>query len=137
MKKKTNLVLAAAILAGGVAGMGYQAFAQQAYTQRDESITVQAPRMIHRETVGRSVTGAPIEEVSLTRRVYVGDLDLRRVADNNELDRRIDLTAREACDQLNRLYPADMYPAAANDRDCVKSAIHDAMLQKQTFISSR
>ncbi len=132
MKKKTNLVLAAAIFAGGVTGVGYQAFAQ-----RDDSITVEAPRMIHRETVGRSATGAPIEEVSLSRIVYVGDLDLRRVADVKELDRRINVTAKEACEQLNRLYPVENYPVTSTDRDCFKAAVHDAMEQKETFISSR
>lgn len=101
---------------------------------QDDEITVMAPRSIHREVVGRSAIGAPIEEISLTRRVSYAGLDLRRPSDMNELQRRIKMTANEACDQLNKLYPLDTVPS---DRDCKTDAYNSGMEQVHILVGSR
>src|SRR4051812_38154619 len=87
------------------------------------NITVTAPRTVHREQVGRTNAGVPIEEVSLTRVVSTAGLDLTKVADVQMLDKRIADTAREACDNLNPLYPPATFPTMSADRDCYKDAM--------------
>lgn len=102
-----------------------------AQDQRDEGgsaeIVVTAPYEVRREVVGRaSGTGAPIEVISLTRRVDYSDLDLTRHADVQQLEQRVNEIAREACDQLSQLYPI---AARDGNRDCVTEALRDAMRQ--------
>ncbi len=69
----------------------------------------------------------------MNRRVSYADLNLRNSADRNELARRINVTAQEACSQLNTLYPADMYPPQTTDRDCVKDAVDSGMTQARSI----
>jgi len=51
-----------------------------------------------------SYTGIPVEEVSLSRHVGFRDLDLTTAAGKDELDKRIKAVAKEACNQIQRLY---------------------------------
>jgi UrcA family protein len=123
-------LLAAGLLAGSAMFMSGSAGAAQ-----DEEITVLAPRTIHREVVGHTAIGAPIEQVSLSRRVSYYGLDLRRPSDMNELERRIKMTANEACDQLKQLYPLDA--ATPSDQDCKTSAYNNGMEQVHMIVGSR
>jgi UrcA family protein len=99
-----------------------------------EEIAVVAPRTIERKTVGRSVHGARIEEVSLSRRVSYADLDLSRSADVAELDKRIARTAKEACAELSTLLPLEYGRSAATDRACARKAVRAAEGQKQQAV---
>jgi len=107
----------------------------------DDDITVTAPRTFQRQELGRSTTGAPVEQVSLTRTVPHRDLDLTLVSDVRILDARIATTAKEACEQLNRMYPSSNYSLRDNktelQRDCYKDAVREAMKQKDTLIGVR
>ena len=130
-KPRTKLaLLAAGMIAGGALFMSQAATA----AQDDEGITVQSPRVIHAETVGRSALGAPIRQISLTRRVSFADLDLRHRADVNELQRRIRVTAERSCEQLGRLSPFDQL---SSDSDCRTDAYNGGMEQVHMLISSR
>ena len=90
-----------------------------------EEITVVAPRQVTREPVGHTPSGGTIENISLTRRVDYSDLNLAVHADVEKLDKRVDDTAREACRQLEQLYPS----AALSSPDCVRTAVNGAMMQ--------
>src|SRR5512147_3028292 len=62
-------------------------------------ITVIAPRLVRQE-VGRTNSGAPVDMISLTRRVDYKDLDLKQQVSVAELETRGKEVAEEACAQL-------------------------------------
>jgi UrcA family protein len=111
------------------------AFAQKyndQYTYDDE-ITVVAPE-VYRERTGRSTSGIPIEELSVQRVVDSSDLNLRRNADVYELYRRIEYTAREACNEIMR---ASRGAPITTQRECVREATRDAMAEADALIYAR
>jgi UrcA family protein len=93
-------------------------------------VTVEAKR--ETKVVGRSYTGAPIELVSLTRRVSYADLDLKTQIGAAELEKRVNETAQAACKQLDDLYPL----TAPGGPSCVKGAVEDAMTQARAAIAA-
>jgi UrcA family protein len=93
-------------------------------------LTVEATR--ETKVVGRSYTGAPIELVSLTRRVSYADLDLVTSSGAAELEKRVNETAKAACKQLDELYPL----TAPGGPACVKSAVDEAMVEVRTAVSA-
>jgi len=97
-------------------------------------VTIQASHNVTRKIVGRSYTGIPIELVQLTRHVGYGDLDLAMTSGATELDNRIKATAREACKQLDTLYPLDF--SDTSDRQCVRDAVDGAMAQAKQAITA-
>jgi UrcA family protein len=113
------------------------AAAQTTYETR-EQITVTPPYVQHR-TIGRSYTGAPIEELSLSRVVDLSDLDLSRWSDVQMLDSRVRQAAYSACNQLNREYPESLYPSyqssQSSDRDCVVRATNEGMAQARFAVA--
>jgi UrcA family protein len=117
-------------LALGLLTRAEPAMAQQAAGPMEE-VTVVAPRLVRHEA-GRTSSGSRVELVSLTRHVSAGDLDLTRHADVLELRKRINDTAREACDYLAEMFPF----ASAQSPDCVNKAVDDAMAQAQKAIDA-
>jgi UrcA family protein len=99
----------------------------------DDEITVVAP-YVHRERTGRSSSGIPIEELTLQRVVDTHDLDLRYDGDVDELYRRIEFTAREACDEVER---ASRGAPITTERECVREATRDAVAQANALIYAR
>jgi UrcA family protein len=81
-------------------------------------VTVEAP------TTGRSsTTGAPIRTVSTSRVVHADDLDLRNYDDARILKHRIELAARDACDDLDARYPI----TDESSPPCYRNAVDRAM----------
>lgn len=124
------LLAVGALVAVGLVIPNLPAAAQQ--TEDEEValvVTVTAPRTI-KEEVGTSAIGATIEVVKVSHDVVVGDLDLARHSARNELDRRIEEAAKEACNQIDTLYPL------GPDPDCVKNAIEGAQAQKDAVVAA-
>jgi UrcA family protein len=114
------VVFAGLALLGGIAAADQPA-----------EITISASGLT-KTVVGRTANGAPIEEVTLTRRVSYGDLDLAKTAGAAELQRRVDQTAKDACKELDNRYPFE-------DRqltDCTKSAVDKAMAQVRAAVAA-
>lgn len=86
-------------------------------------ITVQA--VASKAVVGRSTIGAPIEQVTLTRRVSYSDPDLTTYNGAVALKRRVREAAREACGKLDDLYPLEARQAPT----CIGKAVADASRQ--------
>lgn len=99
----------------------------------DDEITVVAP-YVYRERTGRSSSGIPIEELTFQRVVDTNGLDLRYDSDVDELYRRIEYTAREACDEVQR---ASRGAPITTERECVRQATRDAMAQADALIYAR
>jgi hypothetical protein len=86
-----------------------------------EQITVTAPRTVERAVVGRSSSGMPMEEISLSRSVSLVGFDLKKAVDVARVEQLIDEAAEDNCKQLDSLYPL-----VTSDPRCVKLAADEA-----------
>ena len=83
-----------------------------------DTIIVEAGVMT-KTVVDHTTIGAPIEEVTLTHRVSYADLNLATHSGATELKRRVEETARFACEQLDKLYPFEEKETPTCTRDAV------------------
>ena len=95
-------------------------------------VTVEADGLPTTIAVGQSAVGAPLEQVSLLRRVSYADLDLSTKAGEAELRSRVKRNARAACRQLDRLYPLEI----KNAPQCIKKAIAEASRQVDAAVAA-
>ena len=109
------------------------AFARQIDNDQVSQITVQASQRVKTKQVGISYTGIPIEQVQLTRRVGYGDLDLASPAGKAALHKRIEDTAKAACEQLSTLYPLEQW--TTDNQTCIADAIGAARTQEETILA--
>jgi UrcA family protein len=116
-----GLAVASLILAGG-AVMAAEPISEVTISASRESKVV----------VGRNYTGAPIEEVTLTRRVGYSDLDLKTKAGADALDKRVAEAAEATCAELDKQYPLLPNTSA----DCAKTANANAMVQVKAAIAA-
>jgi UrcA family protein len=124
-----------ALVALGIALTGIAAAQNNAAAQDSANhITVVATHGVQKKQVGMSHTGIPIEEVSLNRHVSVHDLDLTTPAGKTELEKRINAVAKEACSQLQTLYPLEQWET--DNRTCIADAVKGAMKQVETRLAS-
>lgn len=135
-------IRAKAMALGGVVGLvlvassaGAQEYGSSApgYTDRPQEIIVTPPPMQRQ----RSVIGAPIVDVSMSRQVRISDLDLRTDWGVSELRGRVRFTASSLCRQLNAMYPvtydglSDQWP---RNHDCYRDAFDRGMAQANDAI---
>ncbi|MHB8528110.1 MAG: UrcA family protein [Caulobacteraceae bacterium] len=85
-------------------------------------VTITAPRI-----VGRSAIGAPIERVSASRVVPIGDLDLGAYWGRRALRARVSRAARSACDELDARYPI----TDERTPDCYATTFREGMVQAE------
>ena len=121
--------LAIGVLAGGLVIGGGQAMAQPG------EITVVAPHVV-RQNVGQTPGGIPIDVVSLAQHVSYSDLDLKTDSGVTALEGRITDASKQACGQLEILYPAAQFPVDPANKDCVKTAVEGAMAQATVAIAA-
>jgi UrcA family protein len=107
-------------------GYGYE---DAAYSAPDENVTVSVPRY----NPQRSPLGAPYRYISMSKGVYIGDLDLRTRRDIRVMRDRISYTARNMCHQLNVRYPI----TAPGSPGCYTTAMNDAMYQANIAIAQQ
>jgi UrcA family protein len=115
MKAITGLTLA--VVASLVVGT-------TAYAAALESVTVTGSRAISETDVGRTPTGVPIKEVSLSYTVKIGDLDPKTAAGKAEIEKRVTSAAKAACTEIDKLASG---PTSPDDATCVRQAVKDAM----------
>ena len=115
-----------ALLAAASVTAGNLAFAQQG----EEEVTIEAKRP--EKVVGRSYTGTPVEETTVTRKVRYADLDLTTHAGATELEKRVNDTAKAVCKQLDKVYPETV----SEGPTCIKKASKDAMVQASAAIET-
>jgi UrcA family protein len=122
-----------AVLTSGAALVAASSMVVGPATALPADLTVLMPHVVRQE-VARTHSGIPIEKLSLAREVDYGDLDLTTQSGVASLKGRIAATARQACAQLDALYPPTLYPPESTDQDCVKSAVNGGMAQATTAI---
>jgi len=99
-----------------------------AIAQQQEEISVAAPPLeIVRKHVDRNYGGARTEEVTISYQVAYGDLDLKRSADVETLNKRVSDAAKVDCSKLARLLPFTWSPMA--HWNCVRRAMSSAAAQ--------
>jgi UrcA family protein len=94
-------------------------------------VTVQASRVVTK-VVGKTSSGIPIEDVSLSYGVSAKDLDLSTHAGAMALQKRVADAASAACKELSRQYP-DSTPS---DADCVKASTAKAMVRVNELVTA-
>ncbi len=114
-------VAAASLLAGGFA-----------LAQNTEEVQVKATRVPTTKTVGRSSSGIPIVDVSLSYGVSVAGLDLTSSAGVTELTKRVNEAAKAACAEIGRQYPG----ATPSEAECAKTAAEKAMTQVHSLAAN-
>ena len=92
----------------------------QAGTVIDE-VVVRAP--MSRETVTRRALGSGKEIIEIRRSVSFADLDLSNPEDVLELEQRIEMLARQSCEELEEMFPLEQDDDAGNVRRCTREAI--------------
>ncbi len=95
------------------------------------TITVEAG-VVNKTVVGHSDLGAPIEQVTLSRRVSFSDLDLATNAGAVALKKRVEEAARASCKQLDELYPLEEKHAP----ECIDKAVAAASPQVDEAIAA-
>jgi UrcA family protein len=122
---KTILIVITGVLASTVMGGGALAQSTTATASTSE-VTVQASRAT-RTTIGRTPSGIPIQDVSLSFGVSTEGLDLTTASGRQELEKRVSDAAMEACSRLGRQFPQ----STPSDSECARSATNKAMAQVQ------
>lgn len=129
MTKKLIAIAGIAAAVSAALGMSAAALAEEELAE----IIVQAKPLAKTTVVGRSLTtGAPIESVTVDYHVSYADLDLVKHADVLTLNKRVEGAARNACRQLDELYPLERPKL----RECTADAIQGASEQVQGAITA-
>lgn len=95
-----------------------------------DEITVEAPRTVPIPVERNPYTGAAIATTTVRMSVLYGDLDLTTQRDSDRLMLRIRNVARDACKQLDRLYPLNP------DENCVDRTVENAAPLGQAVIAA-
>lgn len=122
---------AAAIMAFAGTPSFAQTVAKGEYYETNEIVVV--PYGIQRERTGRRASGslAPEETLTLSRVVSTDGLNLRYEADVSALHQRVEVTARDICNELDR---ATAGASTTSDRECVRDAVRAAMPQADAAV---
>jgi len=100
-----------------------------------ETVTVVAPYIVRRAGV-TPATGTPatgggmarqLEVVSVDRVVNFSDLDLASPSGAATFEKRINDAAAEACREIDKRYPKNVYIPVSPNQDCVGIAAGNAM----------
>lgn len=99
----------------------------------DELPTVTVTAEVMTKTlVGRTSSGVPIEEVTLSHHVSYANINIATHEGAMALKRRVEEAARLGCRQLARLYPH----AEESDQTCVRKAVAEASPQVDEAITN-
>jgi UrcA family protein len=88
-------------------------------------VSIHATRMITSKVVGRTSSGVPIEEVTLSHQVTSAGLDIASHSGAMEFEKRIADAASSACKELGEKFPN----VTQSDAACAKAAAEPALAQ--------
>jgi len=105
-----------------------------AMAQQIEEVSVTASRALTEKPAGRSSSGIPLVDISLSYGVSYADLDLATHSGATELDKRVNDAASEACKEISRQRPlASLTP---DDASCAKTAAKHAMIKVDQLVAT-
>ncbi len=120
MKKIVAAGLVGALLVGGVGA---------AQAQELEEVVVEAHHVVTTKQVGRTSSGIPIVEMSVSYRVSTEGLDLSKHADMELMEKRVKDAALSACKDISHEWPF----AAPSDEECARDAAHKPLEKVHEF----
>jgi UrcA family protein len=122
----TRLVVGSALALAAAAALGGIADA----AAPTEQVTVQSSRIENVRHLGRTSSGIPIDEISLSVAVKTEGLDLGTSAGFVALEKRIQAAADSACRQISRDYPF----AETSDAECAIAAARPAIARVRELV---
>jgi len=112
------------IIMGAIAGAAASALiGSMVFAQNVEEITVQGTRSMTVTLQGRTSSGIPIKDISMSYGVSYAGLDLVSHAGVLELQKRVTDAALAACKEIGRQYPE----STPSEADCAKAATDKAL----------
>ncbi len=121
----TNICLAAAAALTLLSGI--------AAAQTPQEIKVEATRPVTTKLVGKSSSGVPIVEYSVSYGVSLAGLNLSTNSGAVEAERRVHEAAAAACKEISRQYPLLQN---APGEDCAKAASDKAMVKVHELVAA-
>ncbi len=103
-----------------------------AVAQNMEEITVQGTRVLDSKDAGRTTSGIPIRDISLSYGVNVADLDLATQYGPLALEKRVKDAATAACEELGQKYPQ----STPSTGECAKAATDKAMIKARAMVAA-
>ena len=100
--------------------------------QSVEQVTVKAKRGLTTNVVGRTSSGIPLADISVSHEASIAGLDLASNAGAAELAKRVSDAARAACQEIARRYPG----AAPGDAECARAAADEAMVKVRQLVAA-
>jgi UrcA family protein len=99
-----------------------------------EEIRVEAPA-VNRKVTARGPNGYTTEVIQLHRQVIYADLDLTKGSDIEELEKRLEMSAKEACEALKQLFPKGQKNAGDVYR-CTRHAIEHSEKEFDSVVAT-
>lgn len=136
-------LMTGAATAVSLLAMGLLLLAQPVLSQEDEEehstaaieeVRVEAP-VVTRKVTARGPSGHTTEVIQLRRHVSYADLDLTNEKDVEEFEKRIEMTAKEACKALKELFPKGQKDAGDVYR-CTKYAIANSEKELESLVAT-
>ncbi|HVN43891.1 MAG TPA: UrcA family protein [Steroidobacteraceae bacterium] len=115
----------------GLAAITASAVVGGAFAQAVPEVTVTTSKIVEK-SAGRTSTGIPIVDVSLSYGVSAAGLDLASASGAREFEKRVSDAATEACKDLGKRYPN----ATPTDAACAKAATDKAMVRVREMESA-
>lgn len=107
-----------------------------ALAQGVPEVKVQATRVIssaiNAKTVGKTASGVPIQDITLSYGVSAQGLDLSTNTGAKAFEQRVKDAAEQACKDIGRQYPN----STPNDADCAKAAADQAMVRVNELVAA-
>lgn len=100
-----------ALLVGGVGAV---------QAQELEEVVVEAHHAVTSKQVGRTSSGIPVVEMSVSYRVSTEGLDLSKQVGLEQMEKRVKDAVLSACKDISREWPF----AAPTDEECARDAAH-------------
>jgi UrcA family protein len=114
-------------------GVAAALFASGAALAQDvQEVKVQATRVMSTKLAGRTASGIPILNISLSYGVSTAGLDLATHSGALELETRVKDAAAAACKEIGRKYP----DATPSDAACAKDASAKAMVRVHELVAA-
>jgi UrcA family protein len=115
-----------------VAAIASALMSSMVIAQNLEEITVQGTRVLDVKDAGRSNTGIPLRDVSLSYGVNIADLDLATQYGPLALEKRVKDAAKAACEELGQKYPL----STPDNEVCAKAAADKAMVKARALVAT-
>jgi UrcA family protein len=124
---KNNLL----VIAIGVAAS--MSLGSVAAAQEVQEIVVTAKGVVSEKPAGKTASGVPIVNMSVSYGVSYAGLDLASAAGAAEIEKRVNDAAKEACKTIAAQHPLTYF--TTNDAECTKAAAGKAMVKAHALIA--